>query len=95
MLVTPILWIWKSRKANWQGWGERKEKSEKFFYFVRKPDLFHDLMAEREERGKRNIKINGGFSYIRKDYHNVSGRKETDFQNKKDRRKIYIVKKGI
>ena len=45
MLVTPILWIWKSRKANWQGWGERKEKNEKFFYFVRKPDLFHDLMA--------------------------------------------------
>ena len=96
MLVTPILWIWKSRKANWQGWGERKEKTEKYFKFVRKPDPFHDLLVERvmEERRKENVKTKGGFAYIGKNSLIVPGSKENYFQHKKDSKNIFIVKRG-
>ena len=92
MLISPIVWIWKSRKANWQGWGERKERAEKFFLFVRKPDPLHDLLVERagEQRGKDDIK--GRFSYIGKRPGFQPKSNKTDFIEESI--DIFLVRKG-
>ena len=95
MLIVPAVWIWRSKNANWQGWAERKDKRNNYFYYVRKPCPLHDLLLQRRMEFGMNEKIKGSFSFLKRKTYFQAGIQCDIITSRKQDMKLELSRKRV